>query len=146
MQDLQDFVYCTYSAFKFKRFISITISSEKAAGIVLLGDSNTPVASLTDAPATMVLVDENNQTVTFCVDKKRRADDEPAVDSKSQKVDDSDDSVTEPPYFIDFKVLTTDVLKACIEFSKPIPIEGKCTVVYINFNYKKFAEITGVLP
>lgn len=111
-------------------YIKETMSGDQST-IVLVDESGTPVAS--NAPLNIVL-DEPSQT-----GEKRKQETDSNVDeqNKCAKTEPKDDT----PYYVDFKYLTKDVMKQCIEFSRPMVIEGKITAVWINFNYRKFAEL-----
>jgi hypothetical protein len=97
----------------------------------------------TDEPK--VQTSENNENNAL----KRKAEEEIPGDSdvKNQKVDDEEsetDAEEEEdgdPHFVHYKYLTKDVLKACMRFSEVKEIPGKCSVVYINFDWDLFRKL-----
>lgn len=84
-------------------------------------------------------------------DNKRKLDsDQPNGSEPSEKKQKTETSEAEEeeeassaPHFLHFKYITKEILKACVEWSEVYTIEGKCEVVYWNFNWEKFKEILG---
>lgn len=62
---------------------------------------------------------------------------------------DADGEVAEEPalpYHIDFRALTRAVLEECVVVAPPKALPGKCTIAWINFDYKKFKEACPQYP
>lgn len=62
---------------------------------------------------------------------------------------DVEEDVEEEPqnvHYIHWKYLTTQVLTECVSWSDLKIIQGKCGVVWINFNHKRFAELCPDAP
>jgi hypothetical protein len=69
---------------------------------------------------------------------KRKRDEDAEYDSTAEDLKEEDD---EPPYYVNWRLITPEVMEKCFTYSDKIAYPRLCSIVWLNFNYDKFREI-----
>lgn len=89
-------------------------------------------AGVTESPMKDVVTNDH------IVEEKLVQEQNSADDTLTLTQDKEEPEEENVPHYLDFSVLTKEIMTECVSFSKVFAVKKICNLVYINFNFRKF--------